>query len=361
MFYKYEFVKNKKLRELNFHFLYFMRKICNVKKTTKFVPTLFFHHTFLNSAGEIAPKGTINKDIKNKFTLFFNDFKKLNQNAKNEFYSLVVFSKDIHLYFEDINNKDVILLRNENIKRILNTDSFANLMDSLWKYLKSPNAWEIDEHYEKFYSKLPKSKMCPFCGLNEISNQELFKADYDHIAYKADYPFSAINLKNLAPSCSDCNRNFKKSKDVFYNKDNTRRVISYPYIFNNQFQNLNIEIDLTGSVIPDTDLNDIKGRWNINIMPANDFTFNWDNIYLIKSRYSLYINHDKWLEELTIHFKISKKKFNDISELKTYLSEYKDFFKDKLVVEYHLKYSYFKYLETSINEVLFNKIKMMCA
>ena len=48
----------------------------------------------------------MNKDIQKKFNLFFDDFKKLEQEAKDEFYNLIIFSKNIHLYFEDnsINN-----------------------------------------------------------------------------------------------------------------------------------------------------------------------------------------------------------------------------------------------------------------
>lgn len=363
MLYKYEFVKHKKLRELNFHFLYFIRKIRYLNKKTTFIPSLYFHPTFINLSGKIAPKGTVNKDIQSKFKLFFDDFKKLDQNFKNEFYNLIIFSKDIHLYFEDKSINEIIFLRNENIKRILKSDSFKNLMDSLWKYLKSPNAWEIDKHYKDFYNKLPKSKMCPFCGLNEISNQELFKADYDHIAYKADYPISSINLKNLAPSCSDCNRIFKKATDVFYNPNNTRRNFLYPYVFNRSFQNQNIEIDLTGSTIPNTDINNSEGNWVVNIFPANDFNQTWDKVYSISKRYSLYINHDKWLLEFTQPLKIENRNFKNLNELKEYLSKYKEIFNPNvsLNTEYHLKYSYFKHLEASINVLLFNQINMMCA
>lgn len=363
MLYKYEFVKHRKLRELNFHFLYFMRKIKNVSKNKSFIPNQYFHNSFLNVSGEIAPKGTVNKDIQKKFNLFFDDFKKLEQEAKDEFYNLIIFSKNIHLYFEDNSINNIIILRSENIRRILKTDSFKNLMDALWKYLKSPNSWEIDKHYQEFYNKLPSSKMCPFCGLNEISNQELFKADYDHIAYKANYPISSINLKNLAPSCSDCNRNFKKAKDVFYYSNNTRRVFIYPYVFNNNFQNQNIEIDLTGSIIPNTDIGNIKGNWIVNILPSNNFTQSWDEIYSIKERYSLYVKHEKWLDELTKPLKIQNRKFTSQDELKNYLSNYKEIFNpnNTLNTEYHLKYSYFKFLENSINDLLFNQINMMCA
>lgn len=363
MLYKYEFIKHNKLRELQFHFLYFIRKTRKLKKNTPFVPNLYFHPSFLNAAGDIAPKGTVNKDIHNKFKLFFNDFKKIEQDLKDEFYNLIIFSKDLHLYFEDIRINEVISLRSDNIKKILKSDSFKNLMDSLWKYLKSPNAWEIDKHYGEFFNKLPKSKMCPFCGLNEISDQDLFKADYDHIAYKADYPISSINIKNLAPSCSDCNRNFKKAKDVFFNDDDTRRVFIYPYILKNDSQNQYIEIDLTGSIIPNTDVTTIDGKWNVNIIPTNNFTQTWNEIYFIKDRYSLHVKHDKWLHELTQPLKIQNKTFTDQEELKVYLSKYKEIFNptNNLNTEYHLKYSYFKFLELSINELLFNQINIMCA
>ena len=363
MLYKYAFVKHRKLRELNFHFLYFIRKIKGIKKNTPFTPIIYFHQSFLNQSGQIAPKGTFNKEIHSKFNLFFNDFKKLKEDSKDEFHNLVVFSNDIHLYFEDNSINEVKSLTIENIKKILKSDSFKNLMDSLWKYLKS-TAWEIDKHYEEFYNELPNSKMCPFCGLNEISNQTLFKSDYDHIANKAKYPISSINLKNLAPSCSDCNQKFKNDKDVFY-KDNIRRVFLYPYLFNSKFQNQHIEIDLTGSIIPNTDSNNINGKWLVNIHPSNNFNQTWNEIYSVKKRYcsSLYVKHDKWLQEFTHSLKIANINFANQVELIKYLSSYKEMFNpnDNLHTEYHLKYSYFKYLEISFNDVLFNQINMMCA
>lgn len=361
MLYKYEYIKYKKLRELNFHFLFFMRKIKNVTKNKVFKPNLYFHEKFLNASGVIAPKGTVNKNLQEKFKLFFNDFKRLDQNTKNEFYNIIIFSQKIHLYFEDVSVNQVNNLQSKNIKRLLNnSNSFNNLMDSLWNYLKSPNAWEIDKYYKEFYEKLPESKMCPFCGLSDISNQDLFKSDFDHIAFKAGYPISSINLNNLAPSCSDCNQKFKKSEDVFFKTVN-RRVFTYPFVFNSSYQNLGVEIDLTGSIIPNTDINQINGQWIINLSPQNEFTSNWEEIYSIKKRYSLYIKHNKWLQEFTVPRKISKLNFATQEELRNYLSDYKEQFRNKLINEYHLKYSYFKHLELSVNEVLFNQINGMCA
>lgn len=362
MLYKYEYIKFKKLRELNFHFLFFMRKIKDVSKGKIFTPNLYFHEKFLNSSGRIAPKGTVNKDIHDKFKLFFDDFKSLDQKTKNEFYNIIIFSQKIHLCFEDASINQVIELQTANIKRLLNnSNSFNNLMDSLWNYLKSPNSWEIDKYYKDFYEKLPESKMCPFCGLNEISDQELFKSDLDHIAFKANYPISSINLNNIAPSCSDCNQKFKKSKDVFFKKDGTRRVFTYPYIFNGRFQNLDIEIDLRGSIIPNTNITKQEGEWLINFKPDNDFTTSWEDIYRIKKRYSIYIKHIKWLQEFTFPLKIKNSKFTTQDELRSYLSLYKEQFKNKLITEYHIKYSYFNHLEISLNEVLFNQINGMCA
>jgi len=363
MFYRYEFIKNEKMEELNRHFLYFIRKTRVVKKGASFKPSLYFHSSFLNNAGKIAPKGKVNVEIQNKFKAFFNDFKKIDTPLKNEFYNLILKSKDIHLYFEKENIYQVSFLRNENIQRIIGTDSFKELMESLWKYLSSNNAWEIDKHYEEFHEKLPQSKMCPFCGLENLKIPILRRADYDHIALKSKYPISSINLKNIAPSCDDCNQTFKKEADVFYYDNvNVRRLFSYPFVFDTSFQINNIEIDLVGSIIPDTDINNSKGNWIINILPVDNFTQTWDEIYSIRKRYSLSIKHETWLDDMKKIMLLHAVKLNNHNEVKEYLNKYKNLFNpNEIKIENHLKYSYFKFLEECDNNVLYEQIKQMCA
>ncbi|WP_123863304.1 hypothetical protein [Chryseobacterium rhizosphaerae] len=347
--------------ELYKHFLYFIRKIRNVKKNVAFKPQLYFHSSFLSSDGKIAPKGKVNVEIQTKFKAFFNDFKKLDQSLKEEFYTLVLMSKDLYLFFEKSDRYEVSFLRNENIKRIIGTDSFKQLMESLWKYLSSNNAWEIDKHYEEFHKRLPQSKMCPFCGLEYLKIPVLRRADYDHLALKSKYPLSSIDLKNIAPSCDDCNETFKKEKDVFYHDNSdVRRLFSYPFIFNDSFQANNIKIDLSGSIIPDTDMNNSEGEWKINILPNDSYTQTWNDVYSIKKRYILSIKHSTWLNDLKKIINLHSVRFTNHDEVKNYLKKYKTLFDPKEIkIENHLKFSYYEFLENCNNNVLFEQIKQM--
>lgn len=357
MLYKYEFIRNRKTNELNQHFLFFIRKIRKVKKSASFNPKLYFHKTFLNDAGKIAPKGVINKAMNTKFKEFFDSFKRIDISKKDEFYKLIVFSNDIHDYFENELITDVINLRNGNIKSIIGNDSFKSLMEELWKYLKSPNAWEIDELYDNFYDNLPKTKVCPFCGLDKISNRDLFKSDFDHIANKADYPISSINLKNLAPTCSDCNQKFKKAEDVFFDDNDDRIKFMYPYVFNRKYEALSLSLDFSESIIPNTDLTNISGEWKMKIIPDDSFTAHWDFTYKIKKRYIDAIKHESWTDELTHIMKINNVKLTNNQEVKDYINKYKEAFNPtKIEVEYHLKYYYFNYLALSENDIYYKQI-----
>ncbi|WP_312900749.1 hypothetical protein [Chryseobacterium taichungense] len=361
MLYKYQFVKHRKLRELNFHFLIFIRKAIYAGKSAKFEPSNFFHSTFLTN-GKIAPKGRENKELHNKFKAFFDVFKKLEKSQKRDFYELIIFSQDIHLYFEDVSIVDIAKMQSDNIRSLLNnTNVFNNLMDAMWNYLKSPNAWEIDKHYDIFYGNLPDSKMCPFCGLNKISDKHLYRSDYDHIAYKADFPMSAINLKNITPSCSECNTKFKTTKNVFYAFDkSSRSQYYYPYTFKTSFSDLNIRLDLVGSLFPNTDESKLEGQWKITILPNDEFTKTWNKIYNIECRYSklVNVNYLQWNDELVF----GCEKFLTIDSLKERIRNFKKgFAPNKLRIEYHIKYAYYDYLEKSMNDILFTQINSMIA
>ena len=56
--------------------------------------------------------------------------------------------------------------------------------------------------------------VCPYCNRGYISSRggDVSGAQLDHFFPKADYPFFALSLYNLVPSCGDCNRVKSKNK-----------------------------------------------------------------------------------------------------------------------------------------------------
>ena len=353
MLYKYNYIKEHKMVILNKHFLYFIRKIRNVTPGTPFNRVSYFHHTFLNADGRIAPNNRIVPSLETAFQSFFETYRELDVALKQEFYNLVRFSCDIHTFYEDA-SVDVNPLKRDNIRAIIGNDSFENLMNALWGSLKS-NAWEIDAHYKDFFEDL-QSKTCTFCGINQLPNPESYRADYDHIAYKGLYPISTINLKNIAPSCSECNTKFKLQKDIFYEDDNTtRRISNYPYL-----NFIEVQIDFTGTILPQTVLGNENGTWNLNFVPNNDYTRTWEDLYNIKHRYItevLQVDFKTWLG----HFKKELKQYNvvinDHDEIKNYfLKHYERYNEERLQKRYIVKSSLFKYFNECDNDVFYNQL-----
>ena len=80
--------------------------------------------------------------------------------------------------------------------------------------------------YEKFRSSVSSKnfiekvnlKVCPYCNRNYIfnfrkNNKQEATAQLDHFIDKGKYPYLALCLYNLVPSCGTCNQR-KSSKDV---------------------------------------------------------------------------------------------------------------------------------------------------
>ncbi len=86
------------------------------------------------------------------------------------------------------------------------------------------------DYFFTLYSRLKKPehikkldiKVCPYCNRNYIFNFKKGKilnatAQLDHFFDKKTYPFLAVSVYNLVPSCSTCNqRKSAKQEDIFY-------------------------------------------------------------------------------------------------------------------------------------------------
>ncbi|MBK9014698.1 MAG: hypothetical protein IPM82_11815 [Saprospiraceae bacterium] len=73
--------------------------------------------------------------------------------------------------------------------------------------------------------------ICPFCGMNSLKSKYQDGRDaFDHFLPKGTYPFNAINFKNLAPICHECNSDEKLAKDpLFEGAEKTgRRLATFP-------------------------------------------------------------------------------------------------------------------------------------
>ncbi|PNV82565.1 MAG: hypothetical protein C0627_09215 [Sulfurimonas sp.] len=95
------------------------------------------------------------------------------------------------------------------------------------RYVLSP---QEKDYFLTMYNRLKKADfikqlniyVCPYCNRNYIfnfskNNTQEATAQLDHFFDKKDYPYLAITLYNLVPSCSTCNqRKSSKRENIFY-------------------------------------------------------------------------------------------------------------------------------------------------
>lgn len=142
----------------------------------------------------------------------------------------------------------------------------------------------ISDHYLS-YKKL-NNNICLICGMEElsceranISDDEQWVSDYDHLLPVKHYPFWGINPKNLWPTCKTCNQRAKNSKDILF-KNEVRRISFYPLDENwcSKFIKLEFsegDVDSIISVKLDMKNEDVIINEKINT---------WNDVYEIKNR-----------------------------------------------------------------------------
>ncbi len=101
----------------------------------------------------------------------------------------------------------------------------------------------IDHHYQEFMVENRQGK-CPFCGIHDVKGIYHTKREaYDHYLPKDKFPFNTINFRNLAPTCHECNRTYKLSKNPLAAADGSRRKIFYPFSTNHYSIEVGIRLD----------------------------------------------------------------------------------------------------------------------
>ena len=120
---------------------------------------------------------------------------------------------DPQISFEKIIKADYTYLQKitESLKRVKLLPKEKDYFFTLYSRLQKP------EHIKKL-----DIKVCPYCNRNYIFNFKKGKdlnatAQLDHFFDKKTYPFLAVSIYNLVPSCSTCNqRKSAKQEDIFY-------------------------------------------------------------------------------------------------------------------------------------------------
>lgn len=76
-------------------------------------------------------------------------------------------------------------------------------------------------------------RVCPYCNrmyTTTLLGENKIRPDFDHFYPKSKYPYLAVNLFNLIPSCSICNKRKSDKAEVIHKKEkNENKSIIYPY------------------------------------------------------------------------------------------------------------------------------------
>jgi hypothetical protein len=193
---------------------------------------------------------------------------------KKDFYEKIADSK-----MQKQNNCTFEEYYNTNIKTILNNYSLADILTGdfdklleIKKYINlsstdfeiiktffnydkanskdfSPLIYKQQPKISKFFQENIEVHTCYYCNIDFINtfkkNNETKNAfTLDHVLEKADYPFLALSLYNLVPSCYVCNSKVKDSKIPFDNFSPTNKDFDFDerVKFKSFISDLNLQI-----------------------------------------------------------------------------------------------------------------------
>lgn len=152
-----------------------------------------------------------------------------------------------------------------------------SFFNSLYEDVFGGKPYYINRHYDIFMQS--NKHLCPICGLNTLeADASNHRDDYDHYLPKEKYPFNAVNLKNLMPICSDCNKKWKKTHNPVFD---SRQKKAYYY-----YSLIDPEVDIK-IIITNIETCDIDILFTSTTM--QDEVDSWDRVYSIKRRYKEHV------------------------------------------------------------------------
>lgn len=194
---------------------------------------------------------------------------------------------------EELCNKKLTPVQYSEFKSTF-SDKLKAFFEKLWNEFPHNNDIEkefgtVKEHFDEFTNaKHQQALICPFCGLSALKPSEgKYRDAYDHYLPKALYPFTAMNFKNLVPTCHDCNSDEKGYKPVIYHNQKRKNVF-FPFDIKLKADNIQLEIcpeEKYNKITKSTSLSKIKWNYVLKINKRNSpQIIEWENIYGIKRR-----------------------------------------------------------------------------
>jgi hypothetical protein len=144
--------------------------------------------------------------------------------------------------------------------------------------------------YEAVCNAIPV-RVCPFCGCESLDAPGAPQEDFDHYLPRSKYPFAAANLRNLAPMGGKCNSTYKKTQDPLHRVTGERRLAIDPY------DAAGVTISFDNSVVDEVTAGSVVSDWVIDILPADEATDTWDEIFHIRERWTRDVLDERTLRQ----------------------------------------------------------------
>lgn len=139
------------------------------------------------------------------------DMVKLISNYKGDITALPEWVRIFENNKEGTNKKEKIIKKSKVVQSIYEVKKVYTMNNGIMS--RGAKKSSILQQMNQFLIDNIGLKVCPYCNRNYISNRgQYFSAQMDHFYNKSKFPFFAISLYNLIPSCSSCNL-IKSDKD----------------------------------------------------------------------------------------------------------------------------------------------------
>ncbi|TKF25161.1 hypothetical protein FCV50_22705 [Vibrio kanaloae] len=155
------------------------------------------------------------------------------QQERLRLFELVRDAQQINIYFD---NTSLLPELDEDLFapfKSLTSHLFTETKDR--KRTREQARSSIQEHFQDFKRVNGNSQLCFLCGTSllsqdrvNLSDEEQWRADYDHVLCKDKYPIYTSHPGNFIPTCHICNSKAKGAKNVLYGARNRRRKAFYP-------------------------------------------------------------------------------------------------------------------------------------
>jgi hypothetical protein len=144
----------------------------------------------------------------------------------------------------------------------------------------------LQDHFNIFRADNVNGNVCCCCGTEvlaqyreNIDEDEQWRAPYDHLLAKKEYPIFAVHPKNLLPICYTCNSKAKLATDLLHDPFGNRRFS----FFVPESAHENVSLEINGAVATG-----IAPLVNAIIYSTNAITMEklvtWNVVYEIKNR-----------------------------------------------------------------------------